>query len=686
MNAMEVSLNAEYAVEIAQNDVTLTVTSYSPIISSDATDDKGPEGYSRIPDARRDGRQYPFRFHHVFSEDATQAEVYDLVAQPLIEDVLTGINGAIIAYGQTGSGKTHTMMGPSGDDPRMSFESLDAYTKGIIPRMMDEMFERMELSAGHFRYEIHASYLEIYKEQLRDLLDPETDGDPWSRTNGRKLEIHQTTENTIWVRGATQTEVRTKFDVFSILREGNRNRHTAATSMNPVSSRSHAVFVLTVHKVDRETEEHSMAQLYLVDLAGSERVSKSRTHGVRLQEGQKINFSLHTLGRVIDALTKSSKNKKSRARSPSRSPSQASRGHIPYRDSKLTRLLSTCFGGNARTALVVNIAPSDFNSLESLSTLMFGARSSLIRNAPTANRFHTVEELTRELKSVRSTLSAVQSENNHLRNLLSTLTLTHALDPNALAQASLLSSSPSSSSSSAAAASSSTLGSPSRRALPPPTYQASADSSSPPTVRVRGSRELYFSDADRVKRQEALAFLCPITQSVMVEPVVAADGVTYERWAIEKWMAQHGAASPVTPLDLAHSHLVPNTALARLIRLRYPFSTPDAIDLINDTCPPEILDEIFDFMDVPSLLSCTLVCRRWYHLASTHPRWRKWLQTRYRVTRKSPGVFLRPNGTQHPESSAKAIFLPLYFADEAASESGSRSGARHTAGLKLTRR
>ena len=173
----------------------------------------------------------------------------------------------------------------------------------------------------------------------------------------------------------------------------------------------------------------------------------------------------------------------------------------------------------------------------------------------------------------------------------------------------------------------------------------------------------------------------------MVEPVVAADGVTYERWAIEKWMAQHGAASPVTPLDLAHSHLVPNTALARLIKLRYPFSTPDAVDLINDTCPPEILDEIFDCLDVPSLLACTLVCRRWYHLASTHPRWRKWLLTRFRITRKKPGVFIRPNGTQHPESSAKAILLPLYYADEAAStSSSSTSGARHSAGLKLTRR
>ncbi|CAL1294917.1 unnamed protein product [Larinioides sclopetarius] len=260
-----------------------------------------------------------FTFDTVFGTDSTQLDVYNLAARPIIDNVLEGYNGTIFAYGQTGTGKTFTMEG-----------NRDiAEQKGIIPNSFAHIFGHIAKAEGDKRFLVRATYLEIYNEEVRDLL---------GKDQSVCLEVKERPDIGVYVKNLTGVVVKNADDLDRIMTLGSKNRVVGATNMNLHSSRSHAIFSITVESCEEgfDRKEHIRAgKLHLVDLAGSERQSKTGSSGQRLIEATKINLSLSTLGNVISALV------------------DGKSTHIPYRNSKLTRLLQDSLGGNAKTLMVV---------------------------------------------------------------------------------------------------------------------------------------------------------------------------------------------------------------------------------------------------------------------------------------------------------------------------------------------
>ncbi|KAJ8314002.1 hypothetical protein KUTeg_008563 [Tegillarca granosa] len=248
-------------------------------------------------------------------------------------NVLGGYNGTIFAYGQTSSGKTHTMEGVLGDEKM----------QGIIPRIVQDIFNYIYGMDENLEFHIKVSYFEIYMDKIRDLLDI-------SKTN---LSVHEDKNRVPYVKGATERFVSSPEEVMEAIDEGKSNRHVAVTNMNEHSSRSHSVFLISVKQEHLENQKKLHGKLYLVDLAGSEKVSKTGAEGAVLDEAKNINKSLSALGNVIAALAEGNK------------------GHVPYRDSKLTRILQESLGGNARTTIVICCSPASYNESETKSTLLF---------------------------------------------------------------------------------------------------------------------------------------------------------------------------------------------------------------------------------------------------------------------------------------------------------------------------
>ncbi|CAK4722226.1 hypothetical protein LEN26_019951 [Aphanomyces euteiches] len=305
-----------------------------------------------------------FTFDYAYFTDSTQAQVYADVAQPLVDQAFQGYNGTIFAYGQTGSGKTHTMMG-SGND------------HGIIPKMNEDLFKRVEAQTNETtKYLITVSFLEIYNEVIKDLLNP----------SDKVLKIREHPDMGIYVEHLAELVVREPADVTRLIEEGNKVRQVAATQMNERSSRSHSCFTIkiaskTVEQLKDMTRETMMnAKINLVDLAGSERAAKTGATGDRLKEGAAINKSLSALGNVINMLADRSK-----------------KGHVPYRDSKLTRLLQESLGGNSLTVMIAAVSPADYNYDESLGTLQYANRAKSIKNATRKNE-DVNEKMIRELR------------------------------------------------------------------------------------------------------------------------------------------------------------------------------------------------------------------------------------------------------------------------------------------------
>ncbi|KAL4224904.1 Kinesin-like protein kif17 [Mactra antiquata] len=291
-----------------------------------------------------------FTFDGSYFVDSTTENIYNEIAYPLVEGVTEGYNGTIFAYGQTGCGKSFTMQGIS-DPPTQ---------RGIIPRAFDHIFETVTC-ADSTKFLIHASYCEIYNEEIRDLLGKDIKA---------KLDLHEHPEKGVYVNGLSQTPVHNVVECNKIMERGWKNRSTGATLMNADSSRSHSIFTINLEMMtpDDEGEEHIRAgKLNLVDLAGSERQAKTGATGARLKEATKINLSLSALGNVISALV-DGKSK-----------------HIPYRDSKLTRLLQDSLGGNTKTLMVACLSPADNNYDETLSTLRYANRAKNIKNKPKIN-------------------------------------------------------------------------------------------------------------------------------------------------------------------------------------------------------------------------------------------------------------------------------------------------------------
>lgn len=311
------------------------------------------------------GSDKAFTYNYVFDMESNQTEVYETCVASLIESSLEGYNATVLAYGQTGSGKTYTM--GSGFDVEVKEEQ-----KGIIPRAIHHLFDGIHSriqkaqSAGTLppEFKVSAQFMELYNEEVIDLFNP-------SYSKDKVYKIHEDPYGGIQVKGVTFKTVLSAEDALQCLRLGALSRTTASTQMNTQSSRSHAIFTLHIKQQrlvpsEDETNEFETlsAKFHFVDLAGSERLKRTGATGERQKEGISINCGLLALGNVISAL--GDKSKKAL--------------HIPYRDSKLTRLLQDSLGGNSQTVMIACVSPSDRDFMETLNTLKYANRARNIKN------------------------------------------------------------------------------------------------------------------------------------------------------------------------------------------------------------------------------------------------------------------------------------------------------------------
>ena len=311
-----------------------------------------------------------FTFDGVFAPEEEQENIFNVVAKPLINGALEGINGTLFCYGQTSSGKTYTMEGIHNDTKLM----------GVIPRMMQYIFILIEKANSEIEYSVKCQYYQIYNEKIQDLLD----------IRKKDLAIREDKNKGIWVEDCTEAYVSSQEEMYAVFKEGSNNRTVSATNMNKGSSRSHSLFVVTLFQRNTITGSSKTGRIYFVDLAGSEKMSKTGIEGgTGLKEAQNINKSLMTLGMVINSLTEGAK-------------------HIPYRDSKLTRVLQESLGGNSMTNLVITCSPNFMNQSETMSTLRFGQRAKLIKNKVVANTQQSVKELLIKLKKAEEKIASLE--------------------------------------------------------------------------------------------------------------------------------------------------------------------------------------------------------------------------------------------------------------------------------------
>lgn len=288
-------------------------------------------------------KQYAFDF--AFDETATQLEMFKNTTKFLCEGVLNGYNSTVFAYGQTGAGKTYTMLG-------------DQKNPGIMFNTMKEVFKQMKRHQIDREYTVRVSFLEIYNENIKDLIMLSND----------VLDLREDPIKGVQVAGLSEIEVHTPDEIFELLVYGNKNRTQEATNANETSSRSHAVLQIICEYKDRDAgvkAEIKVGKLSLIDLAGSERAAKTGNRGMRMIEGANINKSLLALGNCINMLHENN--------------SKGQSNYIPFRDSKLTRLLKDSLGGNCRTVMIANIAPSSSNYEDTHNTLKYANRAKNIK-------------------------------------------------------------------------------------------------------------------------------------------------------------------------------------------------------------------------------------------------------------------------------------------------------------------
>jgi len=319
-------------------------------------------------DAEFDAKSYSFDY--IASEDSKQEDIFEVIGKPLTSSFIKGYNATVVAYGQTGSGKTYTIEGPTEEQMMNSIRQYEL--RGLMPRIFEHLF-------NNIKQEIRCTYLEIYKEMIIDLLNPQTEN----------LHIRENS-NGVYVENITEEVVESFTQLMELLKKGKFNRHMKSTAMNRESSRSHSIFTLSL------SSKALCPKFTIVDLAGSERQKFSDAAGERLKEAGKINKSLLALNNVINSLVDASQGK---AR------------HIHYRDSKLTFLLKNSLDGNSKTVIIVNVSQSSLSLGETISTLNFAKRAKMIRNKISLNydSMETIALLQREVNRLRAQISVLKN-------------------------------------------------------------------------------------------------------------------------------------------------------------------------------------------------------------------------------------------------------------------------------------
>ncbi|KAI9350200.1 P-loop containing nucleoside triphosphate hydrolase protein [Obelidium mucronatum] len=325
----------------------------------------------------------PFSFDNVYNNQATTADIYAGSSRDLIDSCCEGVNATIFAYGQTSSGKTYTMSG-------------DRNAPGMISLAINHIFDRINKS-DDLAYTVKVSYLEIYNENVNDLLSPAN----------MNLTIREHSTLGVHVSGLTEVLAKSPESVVALISKGEANRHVGSTNMNERSSRSHTILRILIQSQRKDDKLAGIRAscLNLVDLAGSERAAHTGAKGKRLKEGGSINKSLLALATVIAKLSEEG----------------ADRQHIPYRDSKMTRILQPSLGGNARTLIICTVTPSSGFIDETISTLKFASRAKSIRNRPTVNEIIPDNVL---IKQYEKQINLLKSQLNNVNILHVSICLT----------------------------------------------------------------------------------------------------------------------------------------------------------------------------------------------------------------------------------------------------------------------
>ncbi|EGR29940.1 kinesin motor domain protein, partial [Ichthyophthirius multifiliis] len=333
------------------------------------------------------GKDKEFDFDKIYDQDSSQQKIYEETVQDLVVKFFQGQNVTILAYGQTGSGKTYTM-GTS------SQQISPEYELGIIPRVINEIFENIKETEK----EIRVSYFEIYNEFIIDLLDIQS-----KKSHNNNIFIREESDGNISLQGLIEEHVNSPQDMLLALEKGALSRSTSSTLMNASSSRSHAIYTVFLHQIFKENIQENQeinsfitSKFHFVDLAGSERIKKTGAIGATLKEGININMGLLALGNVISALT------------------DIQCKHIPYRDSKLTRILQDSLGGNSNTLMIVCVSPAESNFEESLNALKYASRARKIKNKPIVNR----DPQSALINKLKEQIQILQQENDQFKLLL----------------------------------------------------------------------------------------------------------------------------------------------------------------------------------------------------------------------------------------------------------------------------
>eukprot|EP01017_Pseudomicrothorax_dubius_P031054 TRINITY_DN3924_c0_g2_i10.p1 TRINITY_DN3924_c0_g2~~TRINITY_DN3924_c0_g2_i10.p1 ORF type:complete len:797 (+),score=221.75 TRINITY_DN3924_c0_g2_i10:558-2948(+) len=337
------------------------------------------DDYSVVVDTRTG--QKSFNFDSVFGPTSTQDQVFEDSSQ-LVRSFLDGYNVCVFAYGQTGSGKTYTMQGTK-DHP------------GLTPKVIKEVFVRLEELRGTASWELSVSMLELYMDNIVDLLAAPKD--PRKAQSSLPLDIREDVRGGVYVANAVVNFAETEEELHRVLKQGLLNRKVGRTDMNEESSRSHLVITLTISLYNKTTDARTTSKFSLIDLAGSERVSKAGTSAKQMNEAKSINKSLTALGDVISSLANATASSKS---------------FIPYRNNKLTMLMKDSLGGNAKTLMFVNVSPVEYNVEESIMSLSYATRVKSITNESVKN----VES--KDIMVLREKLRAVVEERDHLRKIV----------------------------------------------------------------------------------------------------------------------------------------------------------------------------------------------------------------------------------------------------------------------------